>query len=282
LSKSSRFYFPSTDREERFGKLMFAVGWEGPQTDRELELLARFYDPGPTWVEFGDDGPYAASPLENWVYPGGSGDAPEASAARARALKRRHQLMEVQEALRLIDKYGHQSSGPEDFERLDLGDDREKLREARRIIAGYSQANVKPKTPSPENVLTTVRDAETRKHDGSRANNRAEQDCKQWLINCAADHSEKHPNGTKKKVAAVAMKRFGGLSRRGFERAWREVVRDYGANWDDPGRPKMEQEQELLRGDTNHEKHAGRARTRNGAIANSAVPIKIAATGMAL
>lgn len=234
MPKAGKFYFPSTDREERFGALKFGADWEGPHTDYELELLARFYDPGPKYVAFDHDGPHPASPLQDWVYPEGSGDGLQANAARDRALKRERQLADVQEALRLVDKYGHQPNGPEDFERLDPGDDRAKLQEARRIIGSPSPpADGKAKTTEPEpvsvNAPAMVPDA--RKHDGSKASNKAERECKQWLIDCAAEHPERHPDGTKDEVAEVAMKKFVGLSRRGFERAWGEVVRDRPVRW---------------------------------------------------
>lgn len=232
MPKASKFYFPSTDREERFGALKFGAEWEGPQMDRELELLARFFDPGPKWVAFGDEGPHAASPLESWVYPSGSGNGSEAHAARNRALKRRRQLAEVQERLRLVDKYGHQPSGSEDFERLDPGDDRGTLQEARSIIGNNSQA-VGANAPVLELVSASTPEAvpNTHKHDGSRASSKAESECKKWLIDYAVKYPEKHPLGKKDQVAEVAMKKFKGLSKRGFDRVWGQVVTDYPVRW---------------------------------------------------
>jgi hypothetical protein len=157
LLRTSKFHFPcADDREEPFAQRMFAARWEGPQTDKELELLARFFDPVPQYVAFGDDTPPTPSPLESWVFPSGWGNGTEAYIARDRALNRGRQLAAAREGLRLLKKYGHLPDGPEELECLDPGDDRQKLREARRISATFSQADVQPSESVLENLSTAA------------------------------------------------------------------------------------------------------------------------------
>lgn len=174
MSEKNPFHFCSTDdRAEPFGRLKFGADWVDRQTDRDLEVL-KWFRPGlrREYVDIDDDRPPAPLPLEDWIVPYWleSDQKAEAYAARDRALKRRRQLAVVQEALRLVDEYGHQSKGPEDFERLDPGDDRDKLREARRIIASYSLTDAKARTPTPvPPPVTTAPAADTRKHDGSNS-----------------------------------------------------------------------------------------------------------------
>ena len=86
--------------------------------------------------------------------------------------------------------------------------------------------------------VDAVQQADARKHDGSKSSNKAERDCKEWLIACAKTYPKKHPNGTKFKVLKVAKSKFPGLSDNGFERVWAEVVRDrdYPVDWSKAGR----------------------------------------------
>jgi hypothetical protein len=239
---TNRFYFSSTDREEHLGKLKFGADWESRQTDAEVERLRRFYDPGPRWVAIGDNGPYASSALEEWVYPGGSGDGPQALAARARALKRMRQLAWVQDTLWLFDKYP-KSKVSEDFERLDPGDDREKLREVRRLIAGESQgAKAEPEAPAAlvSEVKTPTATGVSSQRSIDTKRRQFEAYCKEWLVDWAAENPDRPPGGHKDAAYAMAQKKFAGLERRTFNRAWDVVVNvptPYPVMWGKPGRP---------------------------------------------
>jgi hypothetical protein len=145
---SNPFHFPSDDREELFGKRKFSPDWIGRQTPVDLKLLAYFYAPyqyvagSPGCISEGDLAEVHAlsgAPLEEWEFRGPAAWRDEALAFRARAFTRKKQLIWVREALRLIDKHGERPKhGSADFERLDPGDDRQTLREARRLFAEQS------------------------------------------------------------------------------------------------------------------------------------------------
>jgi hypothetical protein len=149
LSACNRFCLPppSDDREELFGKLKFGADWQGRPIQTDLELLnTRFYPPD-QYVPFEELSDPIPVPIEDLEYRGPEQLRDEASTARERFFKSKRQLEEVQELLRLLDKYGYQPKGPEHLERLDPGDDREKVREARRLAvqpAPVTGSNVFP------------------------------------------------------------------------------------------------------------------------------------------
>ena len=132
------------DREELLGSRKFGVDWVGPQAEHELKLLRLYFHPPPRppqYVTFElldppeGDLVFSSAPVEDYEYRGPAELRDEASAAFKCAITRRRQLAWAREALRLVDKYGERpTNGSEDFERLDHGDDRDMLREARRLI----------------------------------------------------------------------------------------------------------------------------------------------------
>jgi hypothetical protein len=143
----SGFHFPSTDREERLGKLKFGADWEGPQSKTDLEYLSWFREPSDVW-EAPEEYNIPRMPIERWEYSGPFADAGEALAAKERALKRRQHLAVVRELLKLFDKYGPSSNVPAEFEPLKPWEDRAKLADVRRLTNMQSDSVIaKPKIP---------------------------------------------------------------------------------------------------------------------------------------
>lgn len=141
----SGFHFPSTDREERLGKLKFDADWEGPQTKADLECLSWFREYSDVW---GAPKEYniPRESIEKWIYCGPAEKYQKATNARDRAFKRRHQLEVVRRMIGLLKRCGLKPD-PNSLELLDLADDdRALLAEARRLIHGQSEdATAEPK-----------------------------------------------------------------------------------------------------------------------------------------
>jgi hypothetical protein len=66
---------------------------------------------------------------------------------------------------------------------------------------------------------------------------RAERECQRWLTKIARKFPEKNPFGTFSNASEIAAITVEGLSKRGFERAWAQVMSETGAKWNLPGRP---------------------------------------------
>ena len=120
MPATNRFYFPppTDDREEFFGQLKFGPVWQGLPTQADLELLnTRFYPPD-QYVPFEELSDPVSVPIEDLEY---RGEQPrdQALATRERFFKSKRQFAEVRELIRLLDRYGYQSTIPQPLERLD-------------------------------------------------------------------------------------------------------------------------------------------------------------------
>jgi hypothetical protein len=152
----SKYDFTPTEREKRLGMLKFGADWQFgddwtcARVDRFLNLLElRFRPP----VEYLADGECPkAWPVEALECAGPEEQREDTLREYRCAVLGKKQLADVRELLRLYDKYELDPKGPDDFERLDPGDDREKLREVRRLIAAHSQADEKPSVPPVEKL----------------------------------------------------------------------------------------------------------------------------------
>jgi hypothetical protein len=182
LSDKNPFHFYSTDdRVATFGRRKHREDWEGPQTARELYVLG-LLQPGPkvgfaAYATMGCDSSECQKReqpprLEDRKVPDWVEDELrlEVCAARDRAFRIRRQIVDMEELLRLYDKYGlipkglqiptadvrevlvKLYAGPADCEHLDPADDREKLREIRFLVARISQSDVQPTAPVIESL----------------------------------------------------------------------------------------------------------------------------------
>jgi hypothetical protein len=135
------------DRQELLARRKFGVDWVEPQAEHE-GLLRFFYSYPPSQgvpfelLAFPEaDLVLSSAPGEFYKYRGPTELLDKALVAFDYAVTRGQQLIWARKALRLFDKYGGRpTNGSEDFERLDPGDDRDMLREARRLAAGSPNA----------------------------------------------------------------------------------------------------------------------------------------------
>jgi hypothetical protein len=140
----SRYDLDPDKREKHVGKLKFGADWQFGEDwtpdliDHVLNLLMfRFSMPVEYLAVEESSAPWRIEALE---CSGPQDQRGDDLALYNRAVLGKKQLTCVRELLRLYDKYGPKSNGPEDFERLDPGDDGEKLREARRLAGPANDA----------------------------------------------------------------------------------------------------------------------------------------------